>query len=157
MAQTSYKKLTLPNYSSTNWYEAINQNFRIIDTELSLLNANITNQITTGGIITENKSFLQYIALCEFTSNVTLQNISFNLPADYTLDIIQNLYCETSWTLYNGSNEITPVIVNYTLTLTETTTPQRVLTITINIPNIALNAGSSLRCILKAFLPSESS
>lgn len=156
MGKTAYKKLTLPDYSASNWYETINNNFRIIDSELQVLNANVMNQLIAGSVdVIEGTKYDQCVGTCELNAGNAISTFNFNLNKTYTQGI-DKLYCEVSLMSVDKSATpiiMTPCICDYTVkaSIIEGATDQ--LQVVIEVSNIP--ADITLKCILKAYLPQE--
>lgn len=153
MGQTSYKKLTLPTYAEANWFEAINSNFVTIDRELQVLNANVTNQISSGSVnIITGDSFDQCMGTHSFDADHRDITFEFVINNAYAADIISSLYCETSWMMTeNNGVTMIPCLVDYSVdsAIKKESDTKLEITVTVN----SLPASGTLKCILKAFLP----
>lgn len=153
MGQTSYKKLTLPTYAEANWFEAINSNFVTIDRELQILNANVTNQISSGSVdIVTGNSFDQCMGTCSFDADHLNRTFEFVINNAYAADTISSLYCETSWMMTedNGAT-MTPCLVDYSVASAIEKQSDTKLKITVTVNSMPTSV--TLKCILKAFLP----
>lgn len=151
MNQTSYKKLYLPDYNTPhNWAESINENFRIIDTALNILD-NAVNNTTITGTTTHNGDLITLSGQITLTSKNSTGTCAFSLPSDLTtidmtnwnnIGIIANFYKHVG-------NTFTFVMVEHKLSLSK---QGEGIQIQVAIPTDSIDTSSSIICSFSIYI-----